>query len=80
VEVKAKTTFDIRTDLSPNVFKDTLRTARKGDWIIYHAGITANGPHCKDAMKLALLDKVALVQRRVATKGEIRFEYIAEKQ
>ena len=74
-----KREFDIHTDLSPNALDNAVKAARRGDWIIYHLGITANGPHCREAMSMSMQKRVSLTQRRVATTGDRRFEYIAEK-
>lgn len=71
--------FDISDNRNPKAFNETLTLTRKGDVIIYHAGLFAAGVHKAPAVDAHVAGLVTLAQRRRNTTGHDRFEYIAQR-
>jgi hypothetical protein len=71
--------YDLRFNHNFKAFNETLTLTAAGDWIIYHCGRYASGPHKQAAMSASDAGLVRLTQRRIKKEGIDEFEYIAQR-
>lgn len=70
---------DLTQNRNPKAFNEILTLTAAGDWIVYHCGKYASGPHKASAMIACDAGLVTLAQRRVKKPGADDFEYIAQR-